>query len=68
VRESEVSIVLDRLLADRDEMARVIEALSWGDESPLADLSPASRGALKAWLTRWLFEQARVQRRPCRAA
>jgi hypothetical protein len=57
-----MSADLDRLLADPDELARVIDALSWGDEAPLRTISPTGHAALKAWLTHWLLQQARVRR------
>jgi hypothetical protein len=59
----DIDAAIDRLLADPAEMARVIDALSWGDDAPLEALSPTGGAALKPWLTHWLLQQAGVQRR-----
>jgi hypothetical protein len=65
VAESEIAVVLERLLADPEEMDRVIDALSWGQEPPLGDLLPRDREAVKAFLTRWLLARAGYRERPC---
>jgi hypothetical protein len=57
-----MSADLDRLLADPDELAHVIDALSWGDEKPLRSVSPTGHAALKPWLTHWMLQQAGVRR------
>jgi hypothetical protein len=49
---------LRHLLARPDELERVIDDLSWGDDTPLAHLSDGERAAARAELTQWALARA----------
>jgi hypothetical protein len=49
---------LRHLLAQPDQLERLIDDLSWGDDTLLAHLTGSERAAAKAELTQWALARA----------